>query len=199
MLFILCLTTTVFAQKNEIVTLIGTAPNGPNRNNGDVFQLKLEQSLMHSLSIQTGIRYQNELQHRLGIYSETSKFIQQTYNSYKFDLSLLFIPINTIRFKLKTGFGFDIGASEYTSAARGYITTIPTPDGEVINEYWQYNIENIIDYGMHFILVSNYYLKNNLFFSTEILFDQVFNEEKFSPNILRKSTISLNAGIGFCF
>lgn len=196
---LICTSVNGFAQKNEIITSVGAVPRGTENKIGNTYQLKYERLLTNSLSFQTGLRYHHAMDHRLGIISETSKFIQSTYNSHKFDLTLLAAPINGQRFKFKTGIGFDIGLSEYSMAARGKVEEVQTPKGIVLNEYWQYNIEEPVDCGVHFVFMLNYYLKNNLVFSAQTLYNQVFNEEKYSPDILRVSTISFSAGIGFRF
>lgn len=198
-LILLGLSSTSFAQNYEIVTLVGFVPNGSDRNFGDVFQFKFERKLSKSLSLQTGLRYNSDIQYRSGYSSENSMIITNTYKCYKFDVSILAIPINKNHFKLKTGLGFDVGSSLYTQAWKGVTQTVLTPQGDMEYEYWQYKIQTVVDYGMHFIIMPNYYFDNNLFLSSQILYNPLFDELKYSPDFLRQSTLSFNVGVGFRF
>lgn len=186
------------AQKNEILVLIGKGPY-----TGDVFQLKCEWALSKKLGLQTGFRYHNHIETDEHIKivngtSTTSKFIQSTFTSKKIDLSVVFLPINKNRFKLKTAAGFDLGYSLYTFAHEGITNTVLTSEGYVMKEYWKYEIEHLFDYGIHYILMANYYLKNNLFFSSQVLYNYVFDSE-YSVAILRQSTFNFSLGVGYRF
>ncbi len=189
-----------YAQKNEIVTYIGKTTSQLNYQLGDVFQLKYERNIFKNFNIQSGFRYYDELYWCKGFYDENSLRISSTYNSYKFDLTAIFIPINGEHFKLKAGIGVDAGLSLYAFANEGNIKITGTDvDNLVTKEYWRYYIKEIPDFGVHFILSGNYYFKNNLFCSLQVLYNQVFNEEEYSPPILRRSPISMSLGLGYKF
>lgn len=196
---LICYSINCFSQKNEIVTYLGKSSNQLFYQLGDVIQLKYERNIIKTLSIQTGFRYHDELYWRSSIYDESSLRINSTFNSYKFDLSVLFIPINGQHFKFKSGFGLDAGKSLYTLATEGYAIDIETKDGIDMKEYWKYSIKEITDFGVHFIFSGSYYFKNNLLCTVQAMYNRVFNEEEYSPEILRISPVSLSIGIGHRF
>jgi hypothetical protein len=190
-----------FSQKNEIVTYIGKSSNQLSYQLADAYQLKYERSIAKSINLQAGFRYHNELKWEEGIMDPSSKIniIRQTFNSYKIDATILFLPINKERFKLKVGLGIDTGISMYSIASEGIGGFVETPEGTIFEEYWQYHIKNIPDFGVHFVFSGNYYFKNNLFCSLQAMYNQVFNEEEYSPDILRNSPVCLSIGIGHRF
>jgi hypothetical protein len=188
-----------FGQKNELATYVGKAIH-----NGDVFQLKYERVIYKKFSLQTGFRYHFNLEINEHSYIvddgplTTSKVVQQSYRSKKLDLSLILSPIHKPKFDFKFGIGIDIGFSKYTFAHEGVIRIYEYPEGFIQKEYWNHEVENLIDFGFHYLLLSNYCFKNNLFLSGQILYNQVMNEE-YSIAILRKSTINLSLGFGYRF
>jgi len=205
-LFMLFITFCAFSQKNEILMLPGITTNQFYYDQSAVFQFKYERKLGKSIRLQTGLRYHSEIQQNT--YDGFSKWIQSAFNSYKLDVTFLIIPINSERFKLKTGVGFDIGLSNYYWSWKG--VTLTERDFNDQNEliwrdftYWQYNIDKIPDIGMHFIFQGNYYFKNNLFVTAQVLYNYVFDDEvanpKYSKTLYRESPLCLSAGFGFRF
>lgn len=188
-----------FSQKNELVTYIGKTANQLNYQQGDIFQLKYERSFAKSFNIQAGLRYYNELYWRCGVYSEDYLHIGNTYNSYKIDATAIFIPLNGEHFKLKIGAGLDAGLSLYSSASEGHAFSVESPSGVIVKEFWSSTIKEVPDFGVHLVLSGNYYFKNNLFCSLQILFNQVLDEEEYSPLILRNSPLSISLGVGHRF
>lgn len=202
----LFITVYTFSQKNEVLMLPGITTNQFSYDQSAVFQLKYERQIVKTINLQAGLRYHNE------IYQSTwdgiSKWIQSAFNSYKLDVSVLFVPINKERFKLKTGIGFDIGLSNYYWAGTGVTVTqlyINENNEDAYGDftYWQYNIDQIADIGAHYILQGNYYFKNNLFVTAQILYNYLFDDEVANPEIsktvYRNSLICLSTGVGFCF
>ena len=82
-----------------------------------VFQFKYEREIVKTINLQTGLRYHSEIYQKS--WDGVSKWIQSSFNSYKFDVSILFVPINKEKFKFKTGIGFDLGLSNYYWAGKG--------------------------------------------------------------------------------
>ncbi|NLU39072.1 MAG: hypothetical protein GXX78_09305 [Bacteroidales bacterium] len=193
-------------QKNEIVILSGITTEQFFIDQSSVFQIKYERDILKSIGIQTGMRYHSMIEQNS--WDNISKWVQSAYNSYKIDLSFMASPIATERFKLKVGVGFDIGFSNYYWAGRG--VTLEQEDFDENNKlfyrdftYWRYDIDKIVDTGVHFIFNGNYYFKNNLFVTAQILYNYVFDEEvasqKYSQTLYRESPLCLSAGLGFKF
>lgn len=189
-----------FSQKNEIVTYFGKSIQQITFKYADTYQLKFERSISRSVNIQVGFRCHDELEWKKGILNPSSNvsIIRKTFNSYKFDASVLFIPINSEFFKLKIGLGLDGGKSFYAYASKGIGGNVEKPEGIVFDEYWQYTVQDIPDFGIHFIISGNYYFKNNLFCSIQAIYNQIFNEYEFIPNN-RVSPLCLSIGIGHRF
>ncbi len=189
-----------YAQKNEIVTYLGKTSTQMYYQLGDVFQIKYERNIFKNFNLQSGLRYYDELYWCNGVYDENSLRISSTFNSYKFDLTAIFLPINDEHFKLKAGIGVDAGLSLYAFANEGYdLITGTDVENLIFKEFWRYSIKKVPDFGIHFSLSGNYYFRNKLFCSLQILYNQVFNEEEFNPPILRRSPISMSLGIGYNF
>lgn len=197
--FLLLLSLQCYSSKNEVITYLGKTSNQLHYQLGDVFQLKYERYFSEKISMQVGVRYHDELYWRNGFFNPDFLRIGSTYNSYKCDVTALLIPFNGERFKVKTGIGVDAASSLYTFATEGTRFYVETPEGVILKEFWTYSVKKIPDFGVHFCLVGSYYFKNNLFCSTQLLYNYVFNEEEFAPKILRQSPISLSLGVGFCF
>ncbi|MBN1925383.1 MAG: hypothetical protein JW798_06080 [Prolixibacteraceae bacterium] len=202
----LLITVFTFSQKNEILMLPGITTNQFWYDQGAVFQFKYEREIVKTINFQVGLRYHNEI--RQETLDGLSLWIQSVFNSYKLDASILVIPINKERFKLKTGIGFDIGVSNYYWAARGRtIEDWDVDENDVAYRrdytFWQYDIDRIADIGAHFILQGNYYFKNNLFITAQVLYNYVFDDEvanpEYSKTLYRNSPICLSAGMGFRF
>lgn len=171
-----------------------------------VFQFKYEREILKTINLQTGLRYHSEISQNT--WDGLSLWIQSAFNSYKLDATILFIPINKERFKLKTGIGLDIGISNYYWAARGRTVedwAVDANNDTYRREYtfWQYDIDRIADFGAHFILQGNYYFKNNLFIVAQVLYNYVFDDEvanpEYSKTLYRNSPLCLSAGLGFRF
>lgn len=193
-----------YSQKNEIITYSGLTPNGSGVKPGSVFQLKYERHLSNKFGLQTGFRYHNYIEpnERTNIVdglATTSHFIQSSYTSKKLDVSLLFIPINNTYFKLKFAAGLDVGRSLYTFAYEGWQVGSEYPEGFVVKEFFRYQIVTLTDYGMHYSITAGYYLKNNMFFSAQAMYNQVFDEEVDYSFTVRASTINFSLGIGYRF
>lgn len=198
-IFLLLLFQTGNGQKNEILMLAGKVPYGE-----DVLQCNYERGFTKKFAVQVGFRYHNEVvpeEYAVQVDDgpfNTSKYIQQTFTSKKLDISPVFIPINKPRIKLKTGLGFDIGYSLYSWAFESVYRTYETEDGWIEDRYFKYETEYLVDFGIHYFILTSYYLKNNVFFSLQSMYNQVFNEG-YSVAIRRRSGISFSLGIGYQF
>jgi hypothetical protein len=195
-----------YSQKNEIVAYTGFTGYQLTCDQSSVFQIKYERKLWRSISLQSGLRYHSEIQQ--SSYNDISRWIQYAYNSYKLDLTFVVAPINKERFKLKAGIGFDVGKSRYYYAGNGVIEKELVLNDQGASEwrylqYRRHNIDEIIDLGVHFVFQGSYYFKNNLFISSQILINNVFDEEvanqKYSWTLYRESPICLSVGLGFRF
>ena len=199
-IFLMFVSVSCYPQRNEVTSILSTTPY-TKENNGDVFQIKYERYVFKSLSIQTGVRYHNEIQYN--IPSEYSKNIKSSFNSYKLDVTFLITPLMGEHYKVKAGLGLDFGISEYGRANRGIEGLLYTSEDIMYGYYWQYAIEKLPDYGIHFILQGNYYFRNNVFITAQILYNEMFDPEiksaKYSSSILRKSSMNFGAGVGFQF
>lgn len=204
--FMLLLTFYSFSQKNEIIMLPGITTNEFYYDQSSVFQLKYERKLGNSMSFQTGLRYHSEINQNS--FDGLSMWVQSAFNSYKLDATILIIPINNERFKLKAGLGLDMGSSNYYWAWKGVSQTERDFDDQNVLiwrnfTYWQYNIDKITDIGLHFVFQGNYYFKNNVFVTTQLLYNYVFDAEvsdtKYSHSLLRKSPLCISTGLGFNF
>lgn len=177
------------AQMNEFVTLVSTTVI----EDGEAFQFKYERPLWGSFDFQGGLRYQNNMDYVE--YNSESKSVRYSYNSFKFDFSVLLIPINFEHFKLKTGVGFDVGFSEYSETNRGI---------QYYNiYYWNADVLDVIDLGIHFIIQGNYYFDNNVFVSGQLLYNEVFNPEITQADggiiLSRQAPFNVGVGVGFRF
>jgi hypothetical protein len=195
-----------FSQKNEFLMLPGITTYHFFSDQSAVFQYKYERRIGKSISLQTGLRYHSEISHTT--YDGISKWVQSVFNSYKLDASLLFIPIDRERFKLKTGIGIDAGISNYYWAGKGLTRSELAFDenNKMVYKdftYIQHDIDKITDLGIHFIFQGNYYFSNNLFVTAQILYNYVFDQEvankEYSKTLFRSSPICLSAGVGYCF
>ncbi|MDA3817632.1 MAG: hypothetical protein PF486_09665 [Prolixibacteraceae bacterium] len=178
---LLFIAATSYGQKNALTTYLSHSVIF----DGDVFQLKYERNLTRSLSVQTGIRYHNSLG-----YDESgsnSYIVQQTYQSYKLDVSFLIAPVKTERFQLKTGLGGDVGLSEYLWAGEGY------------GSHWRSGYTQATDLGIHYILQTDYSFTNNMLISGQILYNYVFNDDNLPINAYRESPLCVGIGIGYRF
>jgi len=180
-----------FSQNHEFITLFSKSFTP----DGGVFQFKYEQQIREVVSFQTGLRYHRSFDFReiSGGYYVTD----ESYVSRKIDFSVLVAPVNTDRFKLKAGVGFDAGLSDYSFATDSVYRT------RYDMEYWRSDLGYTLDFGAHAIMQANYYFKNNLFVTTQFLYNKVFGREvemlSGKHTMQRKSPISAGLGVGFRF
>jgi hypothetical protein len=170
-----------YGQKNALTTYLSHSVIF----DGDVFQLKYERGLTRSLSVQTGIRYHNSFGY--DEWMNDSYIVQQTYQSYKLDVSFLIAPVKTEHFQLKTGLGGDVGLSEYSFAGEGY------------GSHWRSGYTQTTDLGIHYILQTDYTFTNNLLLSAQLLYNYVFNEDNLPINAYRESPLCVGIGVGYRF
>lgn len=194
-LFVLCGNYYSYAQQNEFLALWGVqVVDADNYMKVKVTQFRYDYSLNKNFSLQIGIRNQALLDHR---ESMNSVYIQNAYNTYKCDMSFLFVPVRSSFFNLKIGAGFDIGKSNYYYSTFAIITNSFTNDDS--KAYVRYRMAKGYEPGIHFIIQSNYYFKNNVFFAGQILLNEVSSKVAEKGYLNSQNVLSINAGIGYRF
>lgn len=188
-----------------ISTKIGVIHYSNSRDFNSI-QIQYERELSDKLSLSAGLRIHSGFQDdytfsSIDTITIISKYITKSIDLKKIDVSVILIPVNLKHFKLKTGIGADVGCSSYAVSHEGYtvLTSEYSAYGYYLSkQYYKYEIENIIDLGVHFFFEPSYYLDNNLFFSLQALYNKVFFEEAYKP-VYRLSPIVFSVGIGYKF
>lgn len=190
--------------KNEISTFLGYHII----DGGEAYQVRYDLSISKGFCTGFGLRHQYynyETTYSSGSPKlKDSKIIMKVLNSKTLDLSVFLLPVNSEKFRLKLGGGFDFGYSHHQEARNGYSNQPFYPNDLGFLHYWQYDIYRTFDIGYHFILQLNYYISNHLFISGQVLYSEglksfEINPEENSVNRYSNTFFNTSLGIGFRF
>jgi hypothetical protein len=195
--FLLLLTTLyVNAQNNEFVFYAGIGLDGKEYWT-EILQSRYSYKYSDFISFQGGIRQQNQL---TPIIDEYYTIIDNAYLSRKIDLTFLIIPINIDKFKIGIGAGVDLGFSRYyitsktvslRESARGKYNTYV---------YGQHKYIHGFEPGLHALMQVNYYVGNSMFFSGQLLFNNMIGGSMVDKGLPeQKGLMSISIGLGSRF
>ncbi|MCF8362500.1 MAG: hypothetical protein K9G70_07745 [Prolixibacteraceae bacterium] len=197
-LLLITVTGSVFAQKHEITTLAGIA-----FYHGNSFQCKFSTPLIRELELQTGLRYNNNINwDYLSEPEQNSIMIKDGYVKNLLDISLRYLPFKGERFDLYIGGGFTTGKITYYASRQGEFFQEPqlNPSDEKITKVMMnYNLIDDFTYGYHFFIQPNFSLNQNMFLSAQVLYSQLANKNYENMGIYIEGTINLSLGVGYRF